>query len=256
MPVASSIDQRGVATLLIDRAAKRNCLNTETLQALIAATGSLRDDASVRAVVLRSAGEIAFISGADISEMARLNAASARDFITLVHQACESLRLLPVPVVARIQGHVLGAGLELAAACDVRLAADTALFGMPEVQVGIPSVVEAALLPRLIGWGRANWLLLTGQTIDSARALAWGLIEQTAPAAELDELVSQTLDPILSAGPSAIRLQKALIREWESLPIDAAIARGIDRFAEAWESDEPARMLNGFLAQRLSRKPG
>ena len=256
MPVASSIDQRGVATLLIDRAAKRNCLNTETLQALIAATGSLRDDASVRAVVLRSAGEIAFISGADISEMARLNAASARDFITLVHQACESLRLLPVPVVARIQGHVLGAGLELAAACDVRLAADTALFGMPEVHVGIPSVVEAALLPRLIGWGRANWLLLTGQTIDSARALAWGLIEQTAPAAELDELVSQTLDPILSAGPSAIRLQKALIREWESLPIDAAIARGIDRFAEAWESDEPARMLNGFLAQRLSRKPG
>jgi len=256
MPVASSIDQRGVATLLIDRAAKRNCLNTETLQALIAATGSLRDDASVRAVVLRSAGEIAFISGADISEMARLNAASARDFITLVHQACESLRLLPVPVVARIQGHVLGAGLELAAACDVRLAADTALFGMPEVHVGIPSVVEAALLPRLIGWGRANWLLLTGQTIDSAQALAWGLIEQTAPAAELDELVSQTLDPILSAGPSAIRLQKALIREWESLPIDAAIARGIDRFAEAWESDEPARMLNGFLAQRLSRKPG
>ncbi len=125
---------------------------------------------------------------------------------------------------------------------------------MPEVQVGIPSVVEAALLPRLIGWGRTNWLLLTGRAIDAARACAWGLVEETAPPAELDELVERTVGAILSAGPRAVCLQKALIREWEALTPDAAIARGIDCFAAAWESDEPARTMHAVLQRRSERR--
>lgn len=200
--------------------------------------------------MLRSAGDAAFSAGADVTELASLTAASARPFITRIHDACAALRALPVPVIARIQGHALGAGLELAAACDLRLAAETARFGMPEVQLGIPSVVEAALLPSLIGWGRTRWLLFTGQTIDASYALAWGLIEHAAAAAKLDELVEQTLASVLSAGPEAIRLQKALIREWETLPLDAAIARGIDRFTQAWETDEPSRMIAALPKRR------
>lgn len=93
--------------------------------------------------------------------------------MTLVHETCAAFRDLPVPVLARIEGYVLGAGLEVAASCDLRLTAADARFGMPEVLIGIPSVVEAALLPTLIGWGRARRLLLTGETITANQALAW-----------------------------------------------------------------------------------
>jgi enoyl-CoA hydratase len=253
MPVRLTLDERGVAALLIDRAAKRNALDGATLQGLTDAARSLQSTPSLRAVVLRSAGDAAFSGGADVTELAGLTTATARPFITSVHNACAALRDIPVPVIARIQGHALGAGLELAAACDIRIAAETASFGMPEVRFGIPSVVEAALLPSLIGWGRTRWLLLTGQSIDAARALAWGLIEDVAPLSHLEQRLELTLAAMLSAGSNALRLQKALIREWEALPPDAAIARGIDRFAQAWETDEPSRMIPGFRKRQTAR---
>jgi len=173
-----SHDARGVACVTIVNATKLNTLNRALMEALITAIEALMDVPNLRAVVLRGAGTRAFIGGADITEMAALNAGSARDFITLVHRSCDVFRRLPVPVIARIQGYVLGAGLEVAAACDMRVAATDAVFGMPEVRIGIPSVVEAALLPQLIGWGRTRTLLLTGDTIDAATAERWGLVEQ------------------------------------------------------------------------------
>src|ERR1044072_8236990 len=167
-----------VAHVTIDHAAKLNTLGhalmiefVEKMEALAA-----RDD--LRAVVLTGAGPKAFIGGANIVEMAALNAEGAQAFITLVHRTCVSLRDLPVPVIARVNGYALGAGLEVAAACDLRIASSNAVFGMPEVKVGIPSVVEAALLPGLIGWGRTRELLLFGENIDAATALSWGLVEQ------------------------------------------------------------------------------
>ena len=128
---------------------------------------ALGEREDLRAVVLTGAGDKAFIGGADIFEMATLDAESAEGFITLVHRSCDCLRALPVPVIARINGYALGAGLEVAAACDLRIASSNAVFGMPEVKVGIPSVVEAALLPGLIGWGRTRELLLFGENIDA-----------------------------------------------------------------------------------------
>ena len=138
-------------------------------------------------------------------------------FITLVHRTCACLRELPVPVIARINGYALGAGLEVAAACDLRVASSNAVFGMPEVKVGIPSVVEAALLPGLIGWGRTRELLLFGESIDAATALAWGLVEQVVAPDALDAAVEARLATLLSAGPQAVRLQKKLIRQWEDM---------------------------------------
>ena len=134
-------------------------------------------------MILTGAGERAFVGGADIAELAHLDRDTARDFISLVHRCCDGFRRLAAPVIARIDGYALGAGLELAAACDLRVASERAMFGMPEVRVGIPSVVEAALLPQLIGNGRARRLLLTGETIDAAQALDWGLIDAVAPPA-------------------------------------------------------------------------
>ena len=247
-------DARGVAVVTIDNSAKLNTLNTAVMSDLIAAVEGLGADATLRAVVLRGAGERAFVGGADINEMAGLDPASARAFITLVHRSCDVFRRLPVPVIARIQGYVFGAGVEVAAACDMRVAAGDAQFGMPEVRLGVPSVVEAALLPQLIGWGRTRQWLLTGDTIDAATALAWGLVEQVVPVEQLDDAVERLLASILASGPHAIRLQKALVTAWEDLPLREAIQRGIASFASAWESDEPRSMMHRFLAERRLRK--
>jgi enoyl-CoA hydratase/carnithine racemase len=247
-------DARGVAIVTIDNPAKLNTLNTSVMTELVAAVERLGGDASLRAVVLRGAGSRAFIGGADIAEMAALDAASARAFITLVHRSCDVLRCLPVPVIARIQGYVFGAGVEIAAACDMRVAAGGSQFGMPEVRLGVPSVVEAALLPQLIGWGRTRQLLLTGDTIDAATAHAWGLVEKIVPADQLDQAVERLVASILESGPGAIRLQKALITAWEDLPLREAIQRGIDSFADAWRTDEPRRLMQAFLAGRSARR--
>jgi enoyl-CoA hydratase len=122
------------------------------------------------------------------------------------------------------------------------------------VKVGIPSVIEAALLPRLIGWGRARRLLLTGEIIDAGTAERWGLVERVVPPSGVDAAVEEWVAAILAAGPRAIRLQKALIRDWEELTLSEAVERGIDAFAEAYETREPAEQMSAFLS-RKSRAP-
>jgi enoyl-CoA hydratase/carnithine racemase len=241
-----------VARLTIDNAAKLNTLGSALMTEFIGAVEALRRREDVRAVVLTGAGEKAFIGGANIFEMAALDRAGAKDFITLVHRCCACLRALPVPVIARVNGYALGAGLEIAAACDLRVASSSAVFGMPEVRVGIPSVVEAALLPGLIGWGRTRELLLFGENIDAATALAWGLVEQVAASADLDAAVAARLDALMRCGPKAVRLQKELIRKWEDLTLSESVAAGIESFTQAYAGDEPARMMGAFGKARGS----
>ena len=238
-----------VAWVTIDNEAKLNALNSTVLRRFAETIEGLGAHADLRAVVVTGAGERAFVGGADIREMAELaDHVEARRFIEAVHRACKAVREAPVPVIGRINGHALGAGLELAASCDLRIAASTATFGMPEVLLGLPSVVEAALLPTLIGWGRARRLLLLGETIGAEEALAWGLVEHVAePGAALDAAVAEWLEKLGRAGPQALRLQKRLIRAWEDLPMAEAIRAGIDSFAEAWRGEEPRRMLRAFL---------
>ncbi|MDO9711312.1 enoyl-CoA hydratase [Paracraurococcus lichenis] len=240
-----------VAHVTIAHEAKLNTLNPDLMRALAAAITRLSADESLQALVLTGAGPKAFIGGADITVMAGLpDGEAARGFITLVHGCCRAVRDCPVPVIARINGWTLGAGLELAAACDLRIAADHAQFGMPEVRVGIPSVVEAALLPGLIGWGRTRRLLLLGETIGAAEAAAWGLVEAVVPAAALDAKLGEWLGLLGRAGNRALRLQKRLIRRWEDLPLSEAIAAGIPAFAAAWDTEEPRRMLGAFASRR------
>jgi enoyl-CoA hydratase/carnithine racemase len=207
-----------------------------------------RDD--LRAVVISGAGERAWIGGANILEMAELDSKSSRDFITLLHQVCRAVRHCPVPVIAAIRGYALGAGLEIAAACDLRIAASDAVFGMPEVKVGIPSVIEAALLPTLIGWGRARELLLFGETIDARKAQDWGLVQRVVEPNALYDVVEENLGALFATGPKAIRIQKELIRKWEDLTVSDAIRAGIDAFASSWESDEPHRLMQAFRERR------
>jgi len=247
------LDQRAggvVATLTIDNQAKLNTLDRALMTEIIGKVEALYPREDLRALVLTGAGEKAFIGGASIPEMAALNRDSARDFITLVHRACNVLRKLPVPVIARIDGYALGAGLEVAVSCDLRVATTRAKFGMPETKVGIPSVVEAALVPQLIGYGRARELLMLGEIIDAETALRWGLVERVVAPDALDSEVEKTVASIFAAGAQAVRAQKTLMQQWEKLPIDRAIEAGIDAFARAFESDEPTRMLSAFAKRK------
>jgi enoyl-CoA hydratase/carnithine racemase len=239
-----------VARLTVDNEAKLNIVGSRLLEEFLAAVEPLGREPRLRAVILTGAGEKAFIGGADINEMAGLDPATARQFITRLHRCCEALRELPVPVIARIRGYALGAGLEVAASCDIRIAAEDARFGMPEVKVGIPSVIEAALLPSLIGWGRTRRLLYLGDIIGAAEAEAWGLVERVVPVASLDAAVDEWIAELLRCGARAIRLQKKLIRAWEELTPTQAIAAGIDCFAEAWTTDEPRAAMRAFLDRR------
>ena len=249
------VDARGVAWLKVANDAKLNTLNPALLDEAIAALRDLANHPGLRAAVLTGEGERAFIGGADISAMAALETpAEAEAFIRRVHGICAAIRDLPVPVIARINGWCLGAGLEVAAACDMRIAVRDAKFGMPEVRVGIPSVVEAALLPGLIGWGRTRRLLLLAETISAADALAWGLLEEVAHRERIDARVEAWIGNLLAAGPEALRAQKALIRQWEDRPISEAIAAGITAFAASWNTDEPKRMMRAFLQEQRARK--
>jgi enoyl-CoA hydratase len=248
--------QDGVAQLTISNAGKLNILGTPVIRDLTSAMTTLTQEPGLRALIITGSGEQSFIGGADISEMARLDQVSGETFIRGLRDLCEAVRRAPVPVVARIQGWCLGGGLEVAMACDLRVAAPTAHFAMPEVKLGIPSVIHAALMPRLIGMARARWLILTGATIDAATALQWGLIDVVAGTAGLDAAVADALAPILACGPNVIATQKALLRQWEELPLNEAIAATVPAFGRIFASGEPQRYMQAFLDAKARRAQG
>ena len=243
-------DPRGVVRLTICNAGSLNILGTAVINAVREGLEILAKDPQIRVLVLAGQGEKSMIGGADIKEMATLDQASAETFITGLRDLCEAVRAFPAPVIARMPGWCLGGGLEVAAACDFRVAAHDAKFGMPEVKVGIPSVIHAALLPRLIGWGRARWLVMTAENIDAPTGLAWGLIDVVAAEGGLDAAVERTVKTLLECGPEALRSQKALLRQWEELPLKESVDLGIGVFGRSFLTDEPRRLMQGFIDRK------
>jgi len=236
-PVTISLT-RGIAEVTLSRPEKLNAMSRLLIKSLTATITNVSGDDTLRCVVISGAGR-AFSAGADVVELKNLTLGNAEKFIRLLHRACQAVRDCPVPVIAKIDGPCLGGALELAVSCDMRGASERSTFAMPEVQVGIPSVIEAALLPRLMGWGRASELLYTGRTLTAEEALDSGIIEKIAPPSNLDHAVAAWTDAILSASPKAIRAQKRLMRRWEQVMIDEAIEVGVASFREAYSTDEP-----------------
>jgi enoyl-CoA hydratase len=196
----------GVTRIFLNRPDKVNALDSAHLEDLLSALRCVEANPEMRVAVLGGRGK-AFCGGADVRELSALTAANAGGFVQKIHAVCDAIRKLPVPVVARLHGAVIGAGLEIAAACDLRVAAEGTRFAMPEVRLGIPSVVEAALLPRLMGAGRAAWLVLTGEAIDARRAFEWGLIEQVGG----DDAVDQVVQILLGNDAKVLQMQKQLL---------------------------------------------
>lgn len=238
----------------VDRPEKRNALGIAGKKQLAETFRKLARDKALRVAVLTGAGERSFIAGADLAEMKNLSPKGAKEEHTLTHRACEAIRALPVPVIARINGYCFGAGMELAASCDMRIGVTTAKLGMPEVRFGIPSGMEACLLPQLIGWGKTRELVYTGSHIDAGEAQRCGFLERVVEPAELDAGVEQWVSAILSAGPRAIRLQKKLVQDWERMTIAQAVQAGIRACVKARETDEPRRLMEAFLERRKTSK--
>jgi enoyl-CoA hydratase/carnithine racemase len=243
-----------IARVSVDNQGRLNALSSPLIVRLAEVFATLGEDAALRAVVLTGAGKRAFIGGADLNELGALEADSARLFITRLHQACKAIRDCPVPVIGRIGGFCLGAGLEVAASCDFRAAAEGARFGMPEVHMGMPSVIEAALLPGLIGWGRTREMLLTGALYTAAEVLAFGFVQLAVPAAGLDAAVEEWIAGICRATPQAVRAQKALIDRWQRVSVEEGIHAGIDALSDAYRTGEPQAAIAAFFAAKKQRE--
>ncbi len=246
------VERRGdVAWCALDRP-PLNLLEPSLILALQRTFAGLAADTTVRAAVL-TGGARAFTAGMDVHVLHALDVAGAKALISALHEAIAAVHQAPFPVIAAVNGACLGAGFELALACDLRVAAEDARFGLPEVRVGVPSVIEAALLPPLVGPGRAAELLLFGETIGAADALAWGLVNRVVPAAGLRDAAQAFVEKILAAAPGAIRLQKELMIRWRQTDLATAIAYGINAFAAAYATGEPQEGARAFLEKRAPR---
>ena len=201
-------------------------------------------------VVITGAGERAFIAGIDVNEMKDLEVSSAKEFIRRLHYTIKSVRDMDKVVIAAINGFCFGGGCELAMACDLRIASANAQIGLPEIKVGIPSVIEAALMPLLIGRGRANELLFLGDPIRADEAERVGLVNKVVPANRLKDAVKEFTDKILSYSPTAVRMQKRVINQWLPSDLEAAIEYSIDAFSRCFATNEPREAMTAFLEKR------
>jgi enoyl-CoA hydratase len=217
-----------IATITFNNPDKLNTVSAPLLDSLIQRCADVSKNESLRAVIVTGSpptapGKVAsFIGGADVQELYALsNEDEARAYITRVHKACDAIKRIPVPVIARVDGYSLGAGLEIMAACDLKIATKDSKFGMPEVKIGLPSVVEAALFPGLIGFGRTKRLVYLAENISADTAEKWGLVEKVVEdVEELDNAVEEWIGMIVSMGPNSMRNQKRLVSKWENSTLE------------------------------------
>jgi enoyl-CoA hydratase len=236
-----------VAILTINRHRKLNALNSELMIQLGDEIKKLEKDDSVRGIILTGVDK-SFIVGADIIEMQNCNSETGIKFITGLHELINTIRQLKIPVIAAVNGYCYGAGLELAISCDLCIVSNRATFGMQEVKIGIPSVIEAALFPFMVGLAKTREMLLTGEIIDSATALQMGLVNHVVPH---ENLLKSTMDytlKITENAPHAVTLQKQLINRWlENSGLDQSIKNGIDSFGLAFSYPKTSEILTNAL---------
>lgn len=247
-PVLLVESRDGVAGVTLNRP-PLNLLVPELIEALREAFVGLARNRAVRLAIITGSGR-AFSAGVDIKILRDLNVASAKGFVAQLHEAIRAVREAPFPVIAMLHGHCLGGAFELAMACDLRTASAGCRMGLPEIKVGVPSVIEAALLPGLIGPGRAAEYLLTGETLTAEQALEWGLVNRVAPAGDLDAATRELAEKILACAPTAVRLQKELLNRWRQTDLATAIQYGINAFGASYATDEPREAMTAFLEKR------
>jgi enoyl-CoA hydratase len=239
-----------VAIVTINRPEKRNALNIQTRAEGAAVLEELREDESVGVVIFTGAGDKAFIAGADIAEFAGRTAITQRD-VMLGRSLFTAIDAFPKPVIAMINGYCLGGGNELALACDLRIASETASFGQPEINLGIiPGGGGTQRLTRLVGEGKAMELILTGEIIDAQTALRLGLVNMVVPGADLQAKTLEIATRIAEKSPVALRLAKEAVKLASRSNLDEGLRREVDLFALCFSSEDKDEGVKAFLEKR------
>ena len=249
--------EAGIWLLTVNRPKALNALNAATLDEIAAAVAKVAADDGARVLLVTGAGEKAFVAGADISEMRDATIEQAREFSEKGMLVMHALEGLPVPVIALVSGYCLGGGCELALACDWILASDTAVFGQPEVNLGIPPGFGGTQrLPRKLGPARALELLTTGRQVKADEALRIGLANHVYPAAELRAQGLELARTIASKGPAAVRLVKQAVQRGGNLDLYSACALETDLFARAFATQDQKEGMRAFLEKRTAKFAG
>jgi len=240
-----------LAVLTIDRQEKLNALNGEVISELGEAFDSLRYDDDVRGVILTGAGEKAFVAGADIGELAKMDALSGVQVSRKGQGVFKSLEQFPKPILAAVGGFALGGGCELALACHLRLASPNARFGLPEVGLGImPGYGGTVRLARLIGLGRAVELTLTGEMIDAQRAYEMGLVSRVVDRAELLEEAKNLLRKVTRNGPQAVRLALESVYRAQDATLQEGLSTEAALFGLLASTEDMKEGMTAFLEKR------
>jgi len=244
----------GIYLLTVNRPKALNALNAATLDEIAAAVKAVAAEGGVRVLLVTGAGDKAFVAGADIAEMKDATIEQGREFSEKGMQVMHALEALPVPVIALVNGYCLGGGCELALACDWILAADNAVFGQPEVNLGIPPGFGGTQrLPRRIGPARALELLTTARQVKAQEAAAIGLANHVFPASELRAKGLEMARQIAAKGPVAVRLAKEAVRRGMNLDLFTACALESDLFAQAFGTQDRREGMAAFLEKRPAR---
>ncbi|GBD15169.1 Short-chain-enoyl-CoA hydratase [bacterium HR26] len=240
-----------VAVVTVDRPERLNALNTQSLQELLESFERLARDSSVRAIIVTGAGDRAFIAGADIAEMKDKGPSEALAFARLGQAVCSAIEAAPQPVIAAINGYALGGGCEIALACDIRLASETAVLGQPEVSLGVPPGWGGTQrLPRVIGPGLARELIYTGRRVGAQEALRIGLVNAVYPPGELLERARALAADIARNAPVAVRLSKEAIRRGLDVDLETGLALEAQAFALAFSTADQREGMSAFLEKR------
>jgi enoyl-CoA hydratase len=245
-----------VAIVTINRPDKRNALNIKTREEGAAILDELRNDASVGVVVITGAGDKAFIAGADISEFAGRTSITQRD-VMMSRSLFTAVDTFPKPVIAMVNGYCLGGGCELALACDIRIASETASFGQPEINLGIiPGGGGTQRLTRLVGEGKAMEMILSGEIIDARSALAIGLVNHVVPADQLETKTLEIANRIAEKSPIALQLAKEAVKLASRSNLDEGLRREVDLFALCFSTEDKDEGVSAFLEKRKAAFKG
>ncbi len=256
-PLVLARDDGAIRSLVVNRADKLNALNAATLDALAAAFDAAITDADVRAIVLTGAGSKAFVAGADIAEMRGLSPLQARDFAQRGQALMRKIETAPKPVIAKVNGFALGGGLELAMACHLRIAADSARLGQPEVNLGmIPGFGGSQRLLRLTGRAAALELCLLGALIPAERAFQLGIVNRVVAAAELDAETAKLAAQLASSAPLALRGVLDAIIQGGEMGLAEALQFETAQFALLFSSDDMREGTGAFIEKRKAHFVG
>jgi enoyl-CoA hydratase len=241
----------GVATITLNRPEALNAFSKEVVEEILSALDDTKKDETIRAVVLTGAGEKAFSAGADIKSMAGMNAFGARELSLMGEKLCSSLENLEKPVVAAINGYALGGGLEVAMACDLRIASENAKVGQTEINIGlIPGWGGTQRLTRLVGMTKAKEMVFTGKIVDAKTAEQMGIVNAVVPAGMFRETVRQFAQDLASKAPVAIKVAKVLINRGSDIGLQSALALEREGFGVVGSSEDLKEGVSAFTEKR------